>query len=470
MIEALKPYAEYKEWGVLWLGRCPNHWKLKRTKILFHERVEKGYPDEPLLAATQSKGVVKKEDYEIRTVTAQKDLHLLKLVEAGDYVISLRSFQGGIEYSHCRGIISPAYTVLKPSMEAEGGFYTHFFKSWSFIDSLTLFVTGIREGQNIDYGRLSRAELPVPPKDEQVAIVRFLDQANRKIDRVTRDKRRLIKLLNEQKHAIIHRAVTRGLDPNVQLKPSGIDWLGDVPEHWEVKKLKWIAQFNPSKSVIAKNLKSDDRVVFLPMERVGTDGQIDVSEYKTVAEVWEGFTHFSRNDVVVAKITPCFENGKGAYLGNLPTEYGFGTTEFIVLRANQQINPEYLYLLTTLKKLRKLGADNMIGAAGQKRVPLEFLRHFVVPVPPVVEQRSILNSLSLETKRLAQIIDRTRREIDLISEYRTRLISDVVTGKLDVRGVELPATDEAEVLEDIEIDEDTESEELIESEEVADDE
>ncbi|MFZ3168706.1 MAG: hypothetical protein WA130_13910 [Candidatus Methanoperedens sp.] len=130
MIEGLKPYAEYKESGVPWLGRCPNHWKLKRTKILFHERIEKGFPDEPLLAATQSKGVVKKEDYETRTVTAQKDLHLLKLVEVGDYVISLRSFQGGIEYSHCRGIISPAYTVLKPSMEAEGGFYTHFFKSW----------------------------------------------------------------------------------------------------------------------------------------------------------------------------------------------------------------------------------------------------------------------------------------------------------------------------------------------------
>ena len=101
MIEGLKPYAEYKESGLPWLGRCPKHWNVRRTKILFHERVQKGFPNEPLLAATQTKGVVKKEDYETRTVTAQKDLHLLKLVEVGDYVISLRSFQGGIEVAHC---------------------------------------------------------------------------------------------------------------------------------------------------------------------------------------------------------------------------------------------------------------------------------------------------------------------------------------------------------------------------------
>ena len=213
MIEGLKPYAEYKESGLPWLGRCPAHWNLRRMKILFHQRVQKGYPDERLLAATQTKGVVRKEDYENRTVTAQKDLHLLKLVQPGDYVISLRSFQGGIEYAHHRGIISPAYTILKPGKSAGSGFYTHFFKAKPFIDSLSLFVTGIREGQNVDYERLSRAEMPLPPDDEQVAIVRFLDHANRKIDGFIRAKRKLIALLGEQKQAIIHRAVTRGLNP-----------------------------------------------------------------------------------------------------------------------------------------------------------------------------------------------------------------------------------------------------------------
>ena len=253
MIDGLKPYAAYKDSELPWLGSYPEQWSLRRTKVLFQERVQKGFPREPLLAATQSKGVVKKEDYENRTVTAQKDLHLLKLVEKGDFVISLRSFQGGIEVAHCRGIISPAYTVLRPRALVASRYFFHFFKSRQFIESLGLFVTGIREGQNIDYGRLSRVELPLPPPDEQTAIVRFLDHANRKIDGFIRAKRKLIALLNEQKQAITHRAVTRGLDPDVLLKPSGIEWLGDIPAHWELRRAKQLC----SRIVDCKNRTPD---------------------------------------------------------------------------------------------------------------------------------------------------------------------------------------------------------------------
>src|ERR1700722_6865183 len=173
MIEGLKPYPEYKDSGLPWVGSAPIHWSQRRMKFLFGERTQKGFPNEPLLAATQTKGVVRKEDYGERTVTASKDLHLLKLVEQGDFVISLRSFQGGIEVAHCRGIISPAYTVLTPRPGSRKAYFKYFFKSSDFINSLTLFVTGIREGQNIDYVRLSRAYLPLPPEDEQEAISRF---------------------------------------------------------------------------------------------------------------------------------------------------------------------------------------------------------------------------------------------------------------------------------------------------------
>src|SRR6266850_1809650 len=186
MIADLKPYSQTEESGLPWLGQVPSHWRRRRMKFLFKERVQKGFPNEPLLAATQSKGVVRKEDYGARTVTAMKDLHLLKLVEEGDFVISLRSFQGGIEVTHSRGIISPAYTILAPRKEARRSYYTRFFKSPDFISSLTLFVTGIREGQNIDYERLSRAYLPLPPAEEQEAIGRFLDWVSVRLDRAIR--------------------------------------------------------------------------------------------------------------------------------------------------------------------------------------------------------------------------------------------------------------------------------------------
>ena len=166
VITILSRYTAMKDTDVEWLGSVPEHWDLRRTKTLLLQRNEKGHPNEPLLAATQTKGVVRKEHYENRTVLAMKDLHLLKFVQVGDFVISLRSFQGGIEYARQRGIISPAYTVLYPARREDHGYLAHLFKSAPYIHNLALFVTGIRQGQNIDYEKLSRSRLPIPPLAE----------------------------------------------------------------------------------------------------------------------------------------------------------------------------------------------------------------------------------------------------------------------------------------------------------------
>jgi type I restriction enzyme S subunit len=203
----LRPYPEYKDSGVPWLGKIPAHWKSIKTKYVFRERVQKGYPNEPLLAATQTKGVVPKSIYENRTVEAQKDLHLLKLVEIGDFVISLRSFQGGIEYAYYRGIISPAYTVIVPNKRILQAYFRQLAKSKKFIALLQTCVTGIREGQNINYEILRKTPIPVPTDDEQTQIARFLDWKTSQINKFIRNKRRLIELLKEQKQ---RRGMDRG--------------------------------------------------------------------------------------------------------------------------------------------------------------------------------------------------------------------------------------------------------------------
>jgi hypothetical protein len=210
---------------------------------------------------------------------------------------------------------------------------------------------------------------------------------------------------------------------------------------------------NPSKSEASLALTGDTLVTFLPMHRVGATGLIDSREKRCVSEVWNGFTYFRRSDVLVAKITPCFENGKGACLDSLPTEIGFGSTEFIVLRALRKVLPQYLYRLTLLPDFRHLGADAMIGAAGQQRVPATFVGSFPIPVPPLSEQSAIVCYLNAATVNLDRAIDAAHREIDLLREYRTRLIADVVTGKLDVReaAANLPEeAEEAEVLDESE--------------------
>lgn len=159
----MKRYENMRQLPELWLTHIPSHWQDIKIKFLFNERVEKGYPDEPLLVASQNMGVVPKSVYGNRTVEAQKDLHLLKLVRIGDFVISLRSFQGGLEYAHYQGIISPAYTVLAPHEPITAGYFRYLAKSRLFIELLQMCVTGIREGQNIDYAKLRDHRIPVPP-------------------------------------------------------------------------------------------------------------------------------------------------------------------------------------------------------------------------------------------------------------------------------------------------------------------
>lgn len=411
MIADLKPYAAYKDSGLPWLGRVPEHWSRRRMKFLFKERAQKGFPDEPLLAATQTKGVVRKDDYGKRTVTAMKDLHLLKLVETGDFVISLRSFEGGIEVSHCRGIISPAYTVLTPTRDATQSYYSRFFKSADFVRSLTLFVTGIREGQNIDYERMSRAYMPLPPVDEQLAIGRFMDWANGRLERTIRAKRRVIALLTEQKQAIIHRAVTRGLDSTVALKPSGIPWLGDIPQHWEVWPLRRCISIRSGDFLDSVRLRTEPRESHsVPV--IGGNGVM-------------AFTDCINNrgeTIVIGRV--------GALCGNVHLVSGDAWITDNALRISRIRGFDAPYLS---EQLRAMNLNRLANANAQPLVTGGIIKSQRIAKPPIEEQELIARALIDMVAPTVAAISRLKHEIELLREYRTRLVADVVTGKLDVR-------------------------------------
>lgn len=434
---------QVRETGLPWIPRCPAHWSLRRMKYLVDERVEKGYPDEPLLTATQSRGVIPKADYGSRTVEAQKDLHLLKLVEPGDYVISLRSFQGGIEFAHVRGIISPAYTVLEPKPDVRRGYYEHFFKSADFINSMTLFVTGIREGQNIDYVRLSRAYMPVPPPEEQDAIGRFIRHLDHRVNRLIKTKRRLIELLTEQKQAIIHRAVTRGLDPNVPLKPSGIDWLGDVNASWQVLRSKYLFKEVDERSI-------DGAEEHLSMSQVhGLIPSSKISEKRLVSESYAGGKICREGDLVLNRLK--------AHLGvfALAPMLGVISPDYTVLRPIADVEERFFELVYRTPACRVELAKRAKGIVqGFWRLYTDDFYCIGVPVPPRAEQKRILDWLDAELKTLNDAIQKSFAEIDLIREYRTRLVADVVTGQLDVRHLDLPDP-EAETFADADVADET---------------
>ncbi|MBF0192743.1 MAG: restriction endonuclease subunit S [Magnetococcales bacterium] len=463
-MEGLKPYPAYRAARTHWLGNIPEYWEEKRGKYLFREVDERSSTgEEELLSISHTTGVTPRSQKNVTMFKAESYVGH-KLARPNDIVINtMWAWMAALGVSKYTGIVSPSYGVYRPhnGQDFVPEYVDYLLRTplmkWEYICR----STGIRSSRLRLYpDKFLEIAFPCPPREEQERMVTFLKAKEVQIRRLIRNKRCLIAMLNEQKQAIINQAVTRGLDPNAPMKATGIEWMPEVPAHWKIYKIKQIAQFNPSKSENTSTFSDEDEVVFLPMESVSTTGVIDCSQRGKIQTLRNGYTYFRRDDVVVAKITPCFENGKGAYLGELETEIGFGTTEFIVLRAQAKIDPIFLYQVTMLPAFRRDGAMAMTGAAGQQRVPGSFLKEFTFGLPSIQEQLKLLEFIGNETKRIDQPIEKAQKELALIQEYRERLIADVVTGKLDVRDVKLTTLDADETWKDEENGDDLSDEEM----------
>ncbi len=466
----LATYPEYKQARVSWLGRVPAHWSEKRAKYHFREiddRSETG--EEEMLSVSHITGVTPRSEKNVTMFKAESNVGQ-KRCQPGDVVINtMWAWMSALGVSSHDGIVSPSYGVYRPLHSGDYNSYylDHLLRIEAYRAEYICRSTGIRSSRLRLYPD-DFLSMPVlsPPLEEQKAIVRFLKAQERSIRKFIRNKRRLIELLKEQKQNIINQAVTRGLDPNAKLKPSGVEWIGEIPAHWEATRLKRVVTFNPSKSETGASKDDEGQVVFLPMERISVNGEVDCTERRPVSEIWDGFTYFRRGDVVLAKITPCFENGKGACLKTLKTEFGFGTTELIVLRPSKSIKGEFLRFLTSTKQFLQVGEQFMTGAAGQQRIPSDFVKEYPIGLPPVNEQQEILDHIRKKSVEIDQAITRAEREIELIREYRIRLISDVVTGQVDVRGIEMPEVVEQQELQELG-DAPGEDEELVDDEATA---
>ncbi len=460
----VKTYQKYKDSKLTWLEKVPEGWQILRGKTVFRcidMRSKDG--SEELLSVSSKDGVVPRSSKKITMFMAESYAGY-KLCWPGDLVVnSLWAWMFGLGFSRHHGIVSSAYGVYRTRSQYldHWQYFDYLIRSKAYAWELRVRSRGVWTSRlQMTDDRFLDMPILVPPKEEAIEIEKFLSVLDIQIRRCIREKLKVIKLLNEQKQSMVDRAITRGVNPNARFKSSGVDWLGDIPEHWEVNKLKRIVYFAPSRSESGFSKDSKELVVFLPMERVSHDGQIDCSELRPVSEVWQGYTYFRRDDVVIAKITPCFENGKGACLDQLKSEFGFGTSEFIVLRAKEnEVYPRYLYLITTTRMFRIFGSEAMTGAAGQQRVSSAFVKNFMVPLPPKDEQEAIIKVIHEQSAKYDLIIRQAKDEIDLLREYRFRLISDVVTGKIDVRDVKLPEIEDVpnsdpiedqETLEDVE--------------------
>lgn len=426
-------YDCYKESHSPWLGKVPEHWELLPGLAVLKENKEKntGMIEDTVLSLSYGKVVVRPP--EKLTGLVPESFETYQIINPGDIIIRPTDLQNDTTslrtgLAKDRGIITSAYLCLHPAGNVKPAYLHYLLHAFDLIKVFYGLGSGLR--QNLDYQDFKRLELVVPPPEEQDRIVNFLDQKTAEIDEAIAKKQRLIELLKEQKAILINQAVTKGLNPDAPMRDSGVEWVGRIPSHWELRKVKHVALMSPSKSLDGVK-RNKNIVTFLPMEKIHEDGSIDCSEKRSVREVIDGFTYFQKNDIVIAKITPCFENGKGSHLTELDTDYGFGTTELHVVRP-KSIYGGFLFWLLNRTEFLIHGEEFMIGSAGQKRVPKSFIANYLFAMPPENEQKEIVVYIDDLISDFNAALNSENNSIQLLEEYKKTLVSETVTGKIKV--------------------------------------
>jgi len=446
VIDNLKPYPEYKDSGLPWLGQIPAHWKCVPLWTVARLKSDIGQPKLGLLSVYLDRGVIPYSEGGGLVHAPSLDLSKYQVVQPGDLVLNnQQAWRGSVGVSRYTGIVSPAYVVFALSDCLQSIYSNYLFRSPAMVDQFRIASRGVGTIQrNIYPPSLRVLTVPVPALEEQDAIVCFLDHANRQIDRYIRVKKRMIVLLNEQKQAIIHQAVTRGLDPNVSLKPSGIPWLSDIPAHWEMIPAKHIFREVDERS------RTGDEELLSVSHLTGVSRRSEKNITMFMASSYIGHKLCKPSDLVintmwawmaalgVSKLSGIISPAYAVYRPINPTKH---VDEFVdmLLRTRPYIS-EYICRSTGIRSSRL------------RLYPEQFLKIPLI-VPPVTDQRAIIEFVSRETEGFNRLITRTEREITLMREYRTRLIADVVTGQLDVRtaATHLPAATDLSTTTDVDI-------------------
>ena len=439
-------YAEYKDSGVEWLGEIPNSWiatNLKRyCQITDGSHHSPSIESEglPFVSVTDV-GINEINFIDAKKISNQAFLRLVKegcKPSIGDILLTKDGTIGRaciITEEMPEFVILSSLGLITPSKHLINKYLYYFLISGINIDQMNSVIHGSAL-RRMTISKINDLVLVYPLlKTEQTQIANFLDHETAKIDSLIEKQQQLIQLLKEKRQAVISHAVTKGLNSNVPMKDSGVEWLGQVPEHWDTTKIKYVAELTPKKSEVSSN---DNRLcTFVPMEKLKL-GSLIKDEEKPISEVIGGYTYFKNGDLLLAKVTPCFENKNMVVASDLKNGIGFGSSEIYVLRTNHKVNTQFLYYRLQEDQFMELGTGAMTGAGGLKRVPSEFLNNFEFALPPLSEQIAITKYLNQYLIKNEYLMNKAQSAIQLMQERRTALISAAVTGKIDVRNWQNP--------------------------------
>lgn len=447
MIERLKPYAEYKDSGLLWASRIPAHWSIIPNRAVLRKRkvlVGKKHKNYQLLSLT--KGGVIVRDISTGKGKFSSDMGTSQEVRKGDFVFCLFDVPETprtVGLSMHNGMITSAYTVFEsPKLSADGvRYFERFYLAMDDQKLLSPLYSGLRH--TIPPSRFLGTKTPQPPPDEQTAIVRFLDHANRKIDGFIRAKRKLIGLLNEQKQAIIHRAVTRGLHPDVPLKPSGLLWIDQIPAHWTMTPNRSLFRI---RKVLVGARHKEFQVLSLTKRGVIVR---DLDAGGKFFKEWERAQEVRAGDIVFC----FFDVDETPRTIGLSPSPGMISPDYTVMECRDPLVASYLECYYLAMDDHKLLRPLYTGL--RKRISKPLFLATKTPLPPRDEMQAILAHIKEAVVEIDRSLDVAAREIALMQEYRTRLTADLVTGKLDVReaAAKLPEPAAEEALEEVEAEE-----------------
>lgn len=428
-------YPAYKDSGVEWLGEVPAAWALLPFWTLFRRTKRTGYEGEQLLSVYRDHGVVPKSSRDDNNNKPSDDLSPYQLVEPGDLAINkMKAWQGSVAISDHRGIVSPAYFVYSATHTHHSRFLHYLFRSPRYITGYLSLSKGIRVNQwDLEPEDHSRMPVVIPSPAEQAAIANFLDHETAKIDALVSQQERLIELLKEKRQAVISHAVTKGLDPSVPMKDSGVDWLGEVPAHWEVRSISSVSTkitngyVGPTRDILV-----DQGVRYLQSLHI-KGNKIRFDQPYFVREEWSlehSKSILEEGDVLIV------QTGDIGQVAVVPPEFaGCNCHALIIVSPIREVlSGDWLASLLN----SDYGFHSLLSiqtGALHPHLNCGNVKFLFVPVPPREEQAVIQRHITASTEKFDDLILEAETAIELLRERRTALISAAVTGQIDVREV-----------------------------------
>lgn len=428
----MQRYDSYKDSGVQWLGEIPSHWEVVRNKFLFKENDERNSQRRyQLLSFSKKKGIIPFADMNDKECSSE-DLSNYKILHKGQLLENrLQAWNGMFGVSKIEGCVSPDYSVFDVVGDnVDINYVGYLFTTPLYIEQWANASKGVGSGFNRLYTpQFNNVECLLPPLPEQQAIASYLDTATAKIDEAIAQQQKMIDLLNERKQIIINNAVTKGLNPNAKMKPSGIDWIGNIPEHWEVNKLKNCAKTNSGSTPrsIAGKENPTSTIRWVRTTDLHNNIVEDTSEYISEKEMASANCPWLPKGTVLISMY----GGSGSFgkVGLLNIEATINQALCSII-CNSSISPMYMFYY--LQSVHRIWMKYAASSRKDPNLNQETIRNLDVVVPPLEEQECIINAIQEKLKSIGTVIEIFEHQILLLQERKQIIINDVVTGKVKV--------------------------------------